>query len=62
MAKYLEIEIDKNYELNGSIFKLIGVAGNFFTLIPIMLNGTYCTNEDGYVVMNAKFFFNAKIV
>lgn len=58
--KELRIIIGANYILNGDVFKLVSVIGNFFTLLPVNVKGIYATSRDGCVVMGVKLFVNAE--
>ena len=61
MAKSLTIEIGWNYIINGDIFKLTGISGEYFTLRPLKIKGAYHIGDDGLVVMKAIVFADAEI-
>jgi hypothetical protein len=47
MARELEIIIDALYTLDGDIYQLVGMNGNYFTLIPIRVKDIPHTSADG---------------
>jgi len=61
MAKELEIIIDEFYTLNGDVFQLKEIMGDYFLLSPVRVKGKYHTNEFGDVIIKSIHFANAEI-
>tara|TARA_R110000744_G_scaffold19900_5_gene52313 strand:+ start:4948 stop:5148 length:201 start_codon:yes stop_codon:yes gene_type:complete len=61
MAKALKIEIGSKYIINGDIFKLEDIKGNYFVLYPLKVNNQYNTSQDGFIMMKALVFADAEL-
>lgn len=61
MAKALKIEIGSKYIINGDIFELEEIKGNYFVLYPLKVNNKYSTSQDGFVMMKSIVFADAEI-
>ena len=60
MANELQIQIGATYILDGDIFELVEIQGPYFILMPLKVNNTYHTSDDGSIVMKAIHFSKAK--
>ena len=61
MALELEIIIEEFYEIDGDVFQLLEIMGDYFLLSPVRVKGKYHTNEFGDIIMKSIHFANAEI-
>ena len=61
MSNTIQVQVGKEYIINGDIFRLNAINGPFFILVPIKINNVYHTGADGFVTMKAIQFSKGQL-